>query len=106
MDTINPGGDNLYTASDMQYGRVLIDKIFVKFEGCLFRQVIGTPMGMNCALLLADLFVYSYKSEFLDNMIRSDHRKLARSFSLCYRYIDDSTTRSLGIMSKRFTPPG
>ena len=36
-----------------------------------------------------DLFLYSYESEFLDNMIRSGHRKLARSFNLCYRHIDD-----------------
>ena len=41
------------------------------------------------APLLADLFLYSYESEFLDNMIRGGHRKLARSFNLCYRYIDD-----------------
>ena len=27
--------------------------------------------------------------EFLDNMIRGGHRKLARSFNLCYQYIDD-----------------
>ena len=39
--------------------------------------------------LLADLFLYSYESEFLDNMIRGGHRKLARSFNLCYRYIED-----------------
>ena len=41
--------------------------------------------------LLADLFLYSYmyKSEFLDNMIRSGHMKLARSFNLCYRHTDD-----------------
>ena len=36
-----------------------------------------------------DLFLYSYESEFLDNMIRGGHRKLASSFNLCYRYIDD-----------------
>ena len=42
-----------------------------------------------CAPLLADLFLYSYENEFLDNMIRSGHRRLARSFNLCYRYIDD-----------------
>ena len=29
------------------------------------------------------------ENEFLDNMIRSGHRRLARSFNLCYRYIDD-----------------
>ena len=39
--------------------------------------------------LLADLFSYSYEDEFLDNMIRSGHKRLARSFNLCHRYIDD-----------------
>ena len=106
--TINPGGDNLYTADQIcRMVEFLIDNIFVKFGGCLFRQVIGIPMGMNCAPLPADLFLYSYESEFLDNMIRGGHRKLARSFNLCYRYIDNLIVfnRSLGIMSKRFTPP-
>ena len=31
----------------------------------------------------------SYENEFPDNMIKSRHRRLARSFNLCYRYIDD-----------------
>ena len=35
-------------------------------------------MGTNSAPLLADLFLYSYESEFLDNMIRSGHKKLAK----------------------------
>ena len=59
---------------------VLIDNIFVKLRGCLPRQVIGIPMGKNCAPPPASL---------LDNTIRSGHRKLARSFNLCYRYIHD-----------------
>ena len=46
-------------------------------------------MGTNCAPLFADLFLYSNENEFLDNMIRSGHRRLARSFNLCYRYTDD-----------------
>ena len=45
-------------------------------------------MGTNCAPLLADLFFYSYENEFLDNMIRGGHSRLARSCDLCYRYID------------------
>ena len=45
--------------------------------------------GNNCVPLLADLFLYSYESEFLDNMTRGGHGKLTRSFNLCYRYIDD-----------------
>ena len=90
IDTINPGGDNLYTADQLcRMVEFLTDNIFVKLGGCLFRQVIGIPMGTNFAPLLADLFLYYYESEFLDNMIRSGYRKLARSFNLCYRHIDD-----------------
>ena len=54
-----------------------------------FRQVIGIPVKTNCAPLLPELFFYSYENGFLDNMIRSDHRRLARSFNLCHKYTDD-----------------
>ena len=87
---INGSGDNTYTADSIwKMIEFLIDNIFVQFGRCPFRQVIGIPMGTNCAPLLADLFLYSYENEFLDNMIKSGHRRLARSFNLCYRYIDD-----------------
>ena len=87
---INGGGDNMFAADSIcKMIEFLIDNIFVQFGGRLFRQVIGIPMGTNCAPLLADLFLYSYENEFLDNMIRNGHRRLARSFNLCYRYIDD-----------------
>ena len=33
----------------------LIDSIFVFFGGTLFQQVVGIPMGTDCAPLLADL---------------------------------------------------
>ena len=61
----------------------------MQFGGHLFRQVIGIPVGTNCAPLLVDLFLYSNDNEFLDNMIRSGHMRLVRSSNLCYRYIDD-----------------
>ena len=67
----------------------LSDNTFVQFEGCLFHHMIGIPMRTSCAPLLANRFLYSYENEFLDNIIRSGHRRLARSFNLCYRYIDD-----------------
>ena len=87
---INGSGDNMYTADNIcKMIEFLIDNIFVQFGGCLFCQVIGIPMGTNCAPLLADLFLYSCENEFLDNMIKSGHRRLVRSFNLCYRYIDD-----------------
>ena len=66
-----------------------MDDIHVRFGGQLFRQIVGIPMGTNCAPLLADLFLYSYENEFLDKLIKEGKRKLARKFNLSYRYIDD-----------------
>ena len=80
----------MYTADNIcKMIEFLIDNICVQFGGHLFRQAIGIPIGTNYAPLLADLFLYSYENEFFDNMIRSGHRRLARSFNLYNRYIDD-----------------
>ena len=38
---------------------------------------------------LLTFLLYSYENEFLDNMIKSGHRRLARLHNLCYRYIDN-----------------
>ena len=46
-------------------------------------------MGTNCAPLLADLFLYSYEAEFIQNLLKKKDKKLARSFNFTFRYIDD-----------------
>ena len=46
-------------------------------------------MGTNCTSLLADLFLYSYEAEFIQTLIKSGKRHLAKSFCSTYRYIDD-----------------
>ena len=80
----------MYTADNIcKMTEFLIDNILCSLEGVFSVKMIGYPMGTNCAPLLADLFLYSYENEFLDNMIRSGHWTLARSFNLCHRYIDD-----------------
>ena len=77
----------MYTADNIcTMIEFLIDNIFVQLGGRLFCQVIGIPMATSCAPVLADLFFYSYENEFLGNMIRSGHRRFAKSFNLCYRY--------------------
>ena len=76
----------------------LVDNIYVRSGGQLFRQMVGIPMGTNCAPLLAGLFLYSYENEFVDKLIEEGKRKLARTFSLSYRYIADLISFS----NKRF----
>ena len=33
----------------------LLDNIFIRFGSKLYRQIVGIPMGTNCAPLVADL---------------------------------------------------
>ena len=55
-------------------------------------------MGTNCAPLLADLFLYSYESEFLQKLVKDKKIHEARTFNFTHRYIDDV----LSINNSRF----
>ena len=59
---IKSGADNIKML------KYLIDNIFVEVGGRIFQQTIGIPMGINCAPLLADLFLYSYEAGFVKKM--------------------------------------
>ena len=94
-------GDNKYTANDIcKMIEFLVDNIYVRFGGQLFRPMVGILVGTNCAPLLADLFLYSYENEFLDKLIKKGKRKLARKFNLSYQYI--LMTLSLSIKKDSF----
>ena len=67
----------------------LVDNIFVVFVGKVFQQIVGIPMGTNCAPLLADIFLYSYEAEFIQSLLSNGKKKLASQFNFTYRYIDD-----------------
>ncbi|KAK3085000.1 hypothetical protein FSP39_022707 [Pinctada imbricata] len=69
---------------DIQLLNFLIDNIFVVFGGKVFQQI---PMGTNCALLLADIFLYSYEAEFIQSLVSEGKRNLASDFN--FTYIDD-----------------
>jgi hypothetical protein len=46
-------------------------------------------MGTNCAPLLADMFLFSYEADCIQELLKKDEKKLARSFMVTLRYIDD-----------------
>ena len=46
-------------------------------------------MGTNCALLLAELFLYSQEADFIHGLLKKIEKNLARSFNFTFRYIDD-----------------
>jgi len=68
--------------------RLLVDNIYSVNGGKLLRQVVGIPMGTNCAPLLANLYLYWYESTFIDQLSRNDAVE-AQAFHMTFRYIDD-----------------
>ena len=46
-------------------GLNLNQAIFIRFGLKLYRQVVGIPMGTNCAPLVADLFLFCYERDFM-----------------------------------------
>ena len=70
----------------------LIDNIYVTFGDQLFRQVIGIPMGTDCAPFLANLFLYSYEFKWIDKQRKLKNQHVLRYFRSCSRYIDDLLT--------------
>jgi hypothetical protein len=62
-----------------------IDNIFVVVDGQIFKKSVGIPMGSNCVLLLAELFLYSY----LFRSFYMRKKSLIVAFNSTFRYIDD-----------------
>ena len=43
----------------------LLDNINVRFGSKLYRQIVGIPMGTDCVLLVADLFLFCSERDFM-----------------------------------------
>ena len=55
----------------------LLDNIYIRFGTKLFRQIVGIPMGTNCAPLVADLFLFCYERDFMMSLsIETDLKSL------------------------------
>jgi hypothetical protein len=81
-----------FTHSQLLAGvRFLLDNIYIVNGQQIRKQVIGLPMGTNCAPSLANLFLYFYESGFIDRLCanKSDLSEAA-AFHMTFRYIDDT----------------
>ena len=56
----------------------------------IYRQIVGIPMGTNCAPLIADLFLYCYESQFMAKLHKDSTKSdLIEKFNNTHRYLDD-----------------
>ena len=67
----------------------LLDNIFIRFGTKLYRQVVGIPMGTNCAPLVADLILFCYERDFMMSLSDDKQADSIDAFNTTSRYLDD-----------------
>jgi hypothetical protein len=88
-DEFNPRCFVLNIDTLLELIQFLVYNTFVMNGGVIRKQVIGIPMGTNCAPLLANLYLYAYESSFIDRLHAIEGVAAARSFHMSFRLIDD-----------------
>ena len=75
--------------------------IYVQFDGMVYQQIVGIPMGTNCAPLIADLFLYCYERDFVSNLQKSKRFDLIDKFNDTSQYLDDIFTIDNPVFAER-----
>ena len=66
----------------------LLDNIYIRLGTKLYRQIVGIPMGTNCALV-ADLLLFCYETEFMMSLSADKDAEIIEAFNSTSRYLDD-----------------
>ena len=84
-----------YSCTDIiELFKFLLNNIYVKFRGVVYRQVVGIPMGCDCAPQVADLFLYWYEHDYISGGVRNNN-PVVNSLKFASRYIDDLITPNI-----------
>ena len=76
----------------------LLDNIYIRFGTKLYRQIVGIPMGTNCAPLVADLFLFCYERDFMASLSDVKQAEIIESF----RYASGCLDGLLGVSGPCF----
>ena len=64
--------------------------IFIRFDSKLYRQIVGIPIGTNCAPLVADFFfVFFFERDFMLSLSDNNQTDIIEAFDSTLRYLDD-----------------
>jgi hypothetical protein len=70
----------------------LIHNTYFLFGDQVYRQIVGIPMGTDCAPYLANLTLFAYEFKYMLNKLKHGERGICRKLSNNFRYIDDITS--------------
>ena len=81
---------NLWSCQKLCEGLVyLLDNILIRFGTKLYRQIIGFPMGIKCAPLVADVFLFCYERDFMKSLSPENQADIIESINSTSRYLDE-----------------
>ena len=68
-----------------------MDNIYIRFGTKLYRQIVGIPMGTNCAPLVADFFffLFCYERGLMKGLSSDNQADVIKAFNSTSRYLDD-----------------
>ena len=63
-----------------------LNNIYIRFGNKLYRQIVGIPMVINCAPLVADLFLFCYERDFMTSLSNDNQADIIEAFNSTSRY--------------------
>ena len=67
----------------------LLENTLIRFGSKLYRQIVGIPMGTNCAPLVTDLFSFCYERDLMLSLSDNNQTDIIEAFNSTSRYLDD-----------------
>ena len=64
----------------------LLDNIFIRFGLKLYKHIVSIPMGTNCTLLVADLFLFCYERDFMLSLFENNQTDIIEALNSTFRY--------------------
>ena len=67
----------------------VVDNSYVIYQGQVYRQIIGIPMGTNCAPDLANIYLHVFEYNYIHSLVANQNFDLAAKLCNLFRYQDD-----------------
>ena len=84
----------LSTCAELFEAFTFLIEIYMQFEGIVYQQIVGIPMGTNCVPVIRDLFLYCYERDCMSDLQKNPTKRydLLDMFNDPSRYLDDIFT--------------
>ena len=73
---------------------LILFNTYIQFNGSIFKQILGIPMGGNASPFIADLYLSWCEYCYMTKVVKTDYT-LAKLLSYNCRYLDDICTINL-----------